>query len=108
MNRSLTIIIMLVSFITFSGNAMANGKGVNPFFGPGNSAAGKGSPFPNSQPNCVGDIVSTLARQGGLGTPGKPDPSEDTLPQIISGVFDLGAIIGVIFPFDTCGDLVAP
>ena len=99
MKRSLIIFITLVSLTIMGSNVMAN-NGVKSDSGPGNSAAAKGSVAPNSQPNCLGDIVSTLARRGEIGSPGPGVTPREP----ISGSFTLGAIIGVI-PVDSCSDL---
>ncbi len=96
MKRSLIIFITLVGLTIVGSNVMA--VPVKSDFGPGNSAAAKGT-FPNSQPNCVGDIVSTLARRGEIGSPGPGVTPKEP----ISNSFTFGAIIGFT-PFDTCSD----
>ena len=100
MKRSFIIFITLVSLTIMGSNVMAGG--VQSAFGPGNSAAGKGSVFPDSQPNCLGDIFSTLARRGEVGHPsGRGEP----LTEIFGETFTLGAVIGAIPDFDICSDV---
>ncbi len=102
MKRSLIIFITLVSLTIMGSNVMAGG--VKSDFGPGNSAAAKSSVFPDSQPNCLGDILSTLARRGEIADPGRSEPPTE----IWGETFTFGAIIGFFFPGLTCGDFFAP
>jgi hypothetical protein len=88
--------IALVSLIAMGSPVMADG--VSGGFGPGNSAAGRDSEIPgSSQPNCLGDIVNELARQGLINGVGG-DPTG-----LISGVFSVAAIIDFL-GFETCSD----
>jgi hypothetical protein len=96
MKRYLIMFIALVSLIAMGSPVMADG--VSGAFGPGNSAAGRDSEIPgSSQPNCLGDVINDLARQGLINGAGG-DPTG-----IISGVFSLAAVVD-FFDVETCSD----
>ena len=100
MKRSLIMSIALVSLIAMGSPAMAD-RGVHSVFGPGNSAAGNGGkdfPLPDTQPNCLGQILSFLGM-----TRGVAPVDTDALLEAISLVFTGGAAIGGL-PAETCLD----
>ncbi len=95
MNRSLIMSIALVSLIAMGSPVMAD-PGVRPLSGPGNSAGARNQDA-DSQPNCLGDVISDLAHQGQINGAGG-DPTG-----LISGVFSLAAVVDFL-GLETCSD----
>jgi hypothetical protein len=100
---TLTAITAALALASSSIGAFANGVPDNPITGtPGNSAAGRGL-LPDSQPNCRGDIRSTVA-QNGL-QKGAPKVTGQDRADVNGAIFTLGSVIGVI-PLEECSDIV--
>ena len=91
-------------------------NGANTVFGPGNSGAARIDDYfgTDTQPSCVGDLLSTVATTtGGLDIPAVMDGDPGSITTGISEIMGLGVVLGLTDPvlggneafgYDSCGE----